>query len=158
MIELKRTEEYAESMESVLKYISSRIGELVPDARIEHIGSSSIPGALSKGDVDLLVLVEAKDFQNAKSSLDSEFSHNPGMSPEANFVSYSGTYLDTDFGIQLAADLDGKFRFLELRDKLRESPDLLERYNRVKIENSAKPMPEYRKAKADFIHEIVGDT
>ena len=158
MIELRKTEEIAESLDSVLKHISSKCETLVPNARIEHIGSSSIPGALSKGDVDILVMVKADSFGGAKAALDSEFAHNPGMPPEENFVSYSGTHLGTDFGIQLAADLDDKFHFLELRDRLIASTELLEKYNRVKTEHADKSMTEYRKAKSDFIHEIVGDT
>jgi GrpB-like predicted nucleotidyltransferase (UPF0157 family) len=33
--------------------------DLVPDAEVAHVGSTSIPGALTKGDLDLLVRVGA---------------------------------------------------------------------------------------------------
>jgi GrpB-like predicted nucleotidyltransferase (UPF0157 family) len=36
----------------------ARIAEVLPNAEIEHVGATSVPGALTKGDVDLLVRVE----------------------------------------------------------------------------------------------------
>lgn len=157
MIELKNTEEMAESLASVLSHLVTKCENIVPRAGIEHIGSSSIPGALSKGDIDILVLVELEYFQEAKAALDSEFSPNPGMPAEDDFVSYSGSHLGTDFGIQLAAGSDDKFQFLALKEKLLTSPDLLEKYNRLKIDHSGDSMDKYRKAKSKFIHAIVGE-
>lgn len=43
----------------------ARVAELIPGAEIEHVGSTSIPGALTKGDVDLLVRVEQADLSGA---------------------------------------------------------------------------------------------
>jgi GrpB-like predicted nucleotidyltransferase (UPF0157 family) len=42
---------------------------LLPEAEIEHVGSTSIPGALTKGDVDLLVRVEDGAFATASATL-----------------------------------------------------------------------------------------
>jgi len=48
LIELRKTEEIAKSLEFVLKHRTSICEALIPSARIEHLGSSSIPGALSR--------------------------------------------------------------------------------------------------------------
>ena len=42
-----------------------RVLGLIPVAEVEHVGSTSIPGALTKGDVDLLVRVHAGEFDAA---------------------------------------------------------------------------------------------
>ncbi|WP_337922817.1 GrpB family protein, partial [Vibrio cholerae] len=47
--------------ERFLRY-QSEIQELLPDARIEHVSASSIPMAISKGDLDIFVGVEMGDF------------------------------------------------------------------------------------------------
>jgi uncharacterized protein len=43
---------------------------MVPEAEIEHIGATSVPGALTKGDVDLLVSVPAERFGAAVAALE----------------------------------------------------------------------------------------
>ena len=44
---------------------------LIPDADIEHIGSSSITGALSKGDLDVLLRVKKPEFYETIKKLES---------------------------------------------------------------------------------------
>ena len=96
-------------------WLESSIKVLLPDATIEHVGSSAIPGALTKGDVDVMVQVEASQFTTARSALNSRFSYNPEMPPEDEFVSYSGEYQGMDFGIQLVSGNDDQFGFLRWR-------------------------------------------
>ncbi|CAM3686628.1 hypothetical protein VIAQ111709_07315 [Vibrio aquimaris] len=42
---------------------------MLPDAVIEHIGSSSIPNAISKGDLDILVGINASELEKAVTRL-----------------------------------------------------------------------------------------
>ena len=46
-----------------------RIARRLPAAEIEHVGSTSIRGALTKGDLDLLVRVDAAGFAAAAAAL-----------------------------------------------------------------------------------------
>ncbi len=41
------------------------IKKLIPNARVEHVGASSIPFAVSKGDLDIFVGVELGEFEDA---------------------------------------------------------------------------------------------
>jgi GrpB-like predicted nucleotidyltransferase (UPF0157 family) len=41
------------------------VATLLPAAEIEHVGATAVPGALTKGDVDLLVRVPERDFVEA---------------------------------------------------------------------------------------------
>ena len=45
--------------------LSFKIRQALPAARIEHIGSSAIEGAVSKGDLDIFVGVEPQEFHDA---------------------------------------------------------------------------------------------
>jgi GrpB-like predicted nucleotidyltransferase (UPF0157 family) len=49
--------------------IREQILTVLPSARIEHIGSSSVEGIVSKGDLDIFVGVDASSFVHAISVL-----------------------------------------------------------------------------------------
>ena len=132
-------------------WLESSIKVLLPDATIEHVGSSAIPGALTKGDVDVMVQVEAAQFASARSALDSRFSYNPEMPPEDEFVSYSGEYQGMDFGIQLVSGNDDQFGFLRWREALKADLELLAQYNRAKQSRADSDMEAYRAAKSALI-------
>ena len=132
-------------------WLESSIKVLLPDATIEHVGSSAIPGALTKGDVDVMVQVEAAQFASARSALDSRFSYNPEMPPEDEFVSYSGEYQGMDFGIQLVSGNDDQFGFLRWREALKADSELLAKYNRIKQSRADSNMEAYRAAKSALI-------
>lgn len=50
-------------------HYNNLIKNLLPNARVEHIGASSIPLAISKGDLDIFVGVDSSDFEKAIQSL-----------------------------------------------------------------------------------------
>ena len=49
-----------ETVLRVFDELRNGVAALLPDAEIERIGSTSTPGALTKGDLDICVLVEQK--------------------------------------------------------------------------------------------------
>lgn len=48
---------YQPQAATVFAAVADEVSRLLPDAQIEHIGASAIPSAVSKGDLDLCVLV-----------------------------------------------------------------------------------------------------
>ncbi len=60
-----KADEYQASCENLYRKYELEIAALLPDASIEHIGTSSIPNAVSKGDLDILVGVNGKELENA---------------------------------------------------------------------------------------------
>ena len=155
MIELHTESEFRETTSYIVNCLERQLNELLPIAIIEHIGSTSVHGAVTKGDVDIQVAVEAEDFDSSKQILDRHFTHNPEMQPTSTFVSYSGKLESTEFGIQLICTGESEFKFVELREKLKNSPDLLKKYNSIKKANSSGNIDEYRKAKSDFIEYVL---
>jgi GrpB-like predicted nucleotidyltransferase (UPF0157 family) len=49
----------------------------LPGARVEHVGSTAVPGSLTKGDLDICVIVEGGQFERA--------SRVPAGSPDERF-------------------------------------------------------------------------
>ena len=153
MVEFTNNSETSQVVEETFIWLSEKIQSLLPNASIEHIGSTAVPGALTKGDVDVQVTVEKDQFQLSREILDAKFDHNPGMEPTETFVSYSGVFQSIHFGIQLIQPGENYFNFLKWRDALRNSPELLERYNQIKLKMASKSEVKYRQAKSDFIEE-----
>ena len=148
---LRYCSELLEQIDRVFNWLENAVSTVLPDASIEHIGSSAVPGSLTKGDVDIMVLVDETDFSAAKHALDEAFGYNPEIPPEADFVSYSGEYQGTDFGIQLVCGNDDKFGFIRWREALKADSELLEQYNQAKVSRAHCSMDEYREAKSGLI-------
>ena len=128
----------------------------IPNARIEHIGSSSIDHAISKGDLDIFVGVNKIDFESSLESL-----INLGFKIKAD--TFRSTELcmlecfdfDFDVGIQLV-DLSSKhINFLKFRDKLKHDSKLLEEYNHLKLSCKDLSPEAYRERKSKFIHQVL---
>jgi len=133
------------------------LGAILPEARIEHIGASAIPGAYSKGDVDICVAVPRDRFLEAL-----------GVLGEAGFTLREGTLrteqlcmLDApDSEVPLAVQLieaGSRYEFfMRFRDALRDDATLVARYNALKIEAAPYGADAYRAAKSSFIHDVLG--
>ena len=55
----------------IFDQLCTLIRQALPAARIEHIGSSSIEGAVSKGDLDIFVGVDPEGFEDAVAAIES---------------------------------------------------------------------------------------
>ncbi len=59
---LKPVSEYAPVVERMLDAVSPQLRALLPDAEVYHIGATSVPRSVTKGDVDPLVRVRQSFF------------------------------------------------------------------------------------------------
>ena len=73
MIALVREEEVRERVAGVMARRRTEIGGLLPGARIEHVGSTAVPGSLTKGDLDICVIVDRAEFERASRVLAARF-------------------------------------------------------------------------------------
>lgn len=60
-----KPDEYQPRQEKVFCLMKENILAVIPYAEVEHIGSSAIKGAFSKGDLDILVRVKLSEFEGA---------------------------------------------------------------------------------------------
>jgi GrpB-like predicted nucleotidyltransferase (UPF0157 family) len=111
---------------------------IIPGGDIQHVGSTAIPGSLTKGDLDIQVRIAASQYQAAKACLCVE--------------DYSR---DTPVGVHLTViggSCDSQFLF---RDLLNSQEQLREAYNELKLSFEGKSMTSYRDAKAEFVERLL---
>ncbi len=126
---------------------------MLPDANVEHVGSTAIPGALTKGDVDLLVRVDHDDFARAVRHLRRVYAvhqrHNwtPTL---ASFADRDAT--DPPVGVQLVvAGSADDVLFGPFRDALISDPALLADYNALKRRYDGEEYQRYTDIKGKFV-------
>ena len=128
-----KADEYQASCENLYRKYELQIAALLPDATIEHIGASSIPNAVSKGDLDILVGVNGKELENAVkllSTLGFNEKSDTLRTPELCMLENSS---GEDVAFQVVANGSEFEFFVGFRDNLRKSPELVQRYNELKM-------------------------
>ena len=148
---------YQEKCEALYRNFKDRIEAIVPTALIVHIGSSSIPGLISKGDLDIYVGVEESEHADSVEKL-----------TDAGYTIKKDTLrteqlcmLETEnrnVALQIVAR-GSKFdrAFLSFSERMRSSEALKERYNQLKRESIDLSETEYRERKAKFIESVLAD-
>jgi GrpB-like predicted nucleotidyltransferase (UPF0157 family) len=69
VVSIRPAAEIRVAAEAAFEEHRRRVLELLPEVQVVHVGATSIPGALTKGDVDLLVRVDAARFAAAVAAL-----------------------------------------------------------------------------------------
>ena len=158
MIRLRLTSGISADINRTYRRIARRVRELVPFAGVHHIGSTTLPTALTKGDLDLLVRVRSRDdFVKARTILRRHFRRNKPSTSNAYFTSFLlGRHEGFDVGMQLTVKGSKTDTFLRFNRLLRDDPRLISEYNRVKRAWSGGRQPAYRRAKAEFIGKVLG--
>ncbi len=128
---------------------------LVPSADVQHVGSTAIPGSLTKGDLDIQVRVPESKYLAAKERLSEIYNVNTGGFASDDAVSFEDYRSQPSLGIHLtviggSADIQWKFR-----DLLVASPVLREQYDRLKRQFEGGSMEKYRDAKARFVSRVL---
>ncbi|NNN40816.1 DUF3265 domain-containing protein [Vibrio sp. 7-5(1-a)] len=151
-----KADEYQASCENLYRKYELQIAALLPSATIEHIGASSIPNAVSKGDLDILVGVNGNELEKAVkllSTLGFNEKSNTLRTPELCMLENSS---GEDVAFQVVANGSEFEFFVRFRDKLRESPELVQQYNELKMSCTGWTQEEYRRKKSAFIEHVLG--
>jgi GrpB-like predicted nucleotidyltransferase (UPF0157 family) len=148
-------EQYQQKCAQLFHLYQKDISTLLPFARIEHIGSSSIPNAISKGDLDIYIEVTPDQFEFAIEQL-----------KKLNFIEKQNTLRthelcmleslnNDDVAFQIVVTGSKFTFFLTFRNKLIASPALVNEYNQLKLQYSHLDHDQYRTIKSDFITRIL---
>ena len=152
-VEFLNESEIRATVLAVFDALHAELRALLPDAAIEHVGSTAIPGAVTKGDLDVCVLVEQGAFREADRILADHFPRNTGSDQTASFSAFSDESRRLPVGVQLAARGGPEDSFVRWRELLRGSPQLLSAYNDLKRRWHGRSHEDYRAAKAHFIEQ-----
>ncbi|MEK7186950.1 MAG: GrpB family protein [Patescibacteria group bacterium] len=121
------------------------------EVKLEHVGGSSIPGCLTKKDVDIQVIIQRDDLPAIIEILKTYGKiKNPENWTENKAIfkgiekSFPTDYLVTVLGT------DAEYQYRGARDALKNDPLLLKRYNNLKRKFEGKYYKEYRPEKRNF--------
>ena len=132
---------------------------LLPDARVEHVGASSIPGASSKGDLDVAVIVAPEAHAQVVARLGEagfQIKTDTLRTPALCMLIAPGDWSEGhDLALQVIASGSEFEDFLVFRDALRADPALVAAYDEVKHRHAAAGEDAYRTAKARFIESVL---
>jgi len=148
-------EQYQASCEELFLRYGREIKKLFPDARIEHVGASSIPMAVSKGDLDIFVGVEASELENAAQLLTTLGFQEKVDTLRTSELCMLESTSDDDVAFQVVANGSEFECFLVFRDKLRENASLVQQYNELKMSCEGWSQEEYRRKKSAFVEHVL---
>jgi len=155
IVHFKPTSDFLELANKIFEVQKVRIVQLLPNADVQHIGSTSIPNSITKGDLDLVIRVPREEFKQATEELQSIYDINQSENWSDKFASFKDEKnLGIDFGAQLVIKGSKSDDFIKLRDILLKNPNLVEELNAIKIKYEGKSMVDYRKEKADFFQKL----
>lgn len=145
--------EYQEKCAALFLKLQYEISSVLPFAQIEHIGSSSVPGAISKGDLDIYVGVDPQAHESAVLTLiDCGYKEKLDTlrTPELCML-----VAREDIALQVVAAGSQYEFFIRFRDLLRNNPDLVRKYNDLKLSCIGFSEKQYRLIKSRFIEEVL---
>lgn len=156
VIKLQSANELAPRVQQVLAAVREKLAAILPGTALEHIGATAIPGAITKGDVDIVLRVAPGAFPAIVDKLRAHFAVRQAANWNENFASFGD---DMGYGLPLGIQVvirDSDMDFLTyLRDYLADRPDVREEYNRVKLQNADQGPESYWKAKDAFFAKIL---
>lgn len=151
--------------------VARRVGALIagrmPDARVEHIGSTAVEGCAGKGIVDLQLLYPPGRLAAARETLDGlGFQRQTGLDPFPEERPLRVGTIEVDgalyrLHVHVVAEDDAEAEDLRhFRDRLRSDPALLAEYVASKQAALASGVPNniaYGQAKAPVIRRALAD-
>ncbi len=148
---------YQPLVDATYAAIAAQLRSALPSATVEHIGSSAVPGAISKGDLDVYVAVRSDEFLHAVETLRGlGFRDRTDTLRTEQLYPFTGDGFPIDVGIQLV-ERGSRFEFFRrFRDLLKSDSELLERYNQLKLDAASLDDDAYRGLKSSFIEAILG--
>ena len=148
-------EEYQARCKELFEYYRTQIEVLLPHASIEHIGASSIPQAISKGDLDIYIAVSQSEFDDAIQKLCRLNFQEKLETLRTNQLCMLESQNNDDVAFQLIVKGSEFESFIIFRDQLKQSPELVKKYNDLKRRCEDLDMADYRIEKNKFILDIL---
>lgn len=134
----------------------NKIESLLPFAEVEHIGSTAIPGALTKGDIDLLIRVPKGTLEDVVKKLIAAFQWvEKAENHRDSELCMLTSQTDVDLAFQVIEKGSKYEFFLRFRDLMRRDGALLARYNQLKRDCADLSEDEYRCIKSQFIEMVI---
>ena len=147
-----KIEDIIEKINKLFQLEKQRLQELFPTVDIQHIGSTAVPGSISKGDLDINIRVTSEQFNIVIAQLKSIYVINQ---PD-NWSEFFASFKDDarNLGIQVTIVGSKEDYFVTQRDYLKNHPEVVKELNILKAKFEGKGMDEYRKEKGKFFEKL----
>ncbi len=159
-MKLYKFKKYKKSFPEKFTKEKMRLLKLIPKAKIEHIGSTSIKGLGGKGVIDILLGVNKKDLRKAKNILiKNYYIYKNSMENRYFFIKEKGFFMKKRYHLHLTEYNNIiwkkaiKFRdFLRKNKQAREDYIILKKHAYILCKKNSKC---YHKFKENFIKNIL---
>ena len=152
IVKFIKTPDIADKINNLFESEKKRLLEFIPSVDIQHIGGTSIPDSISKGDLDINVRVKKEDFNGTVKRLKNIYEVNQPENWTNGFASFKDDL--RDLGVQVTTISGSEDHFIAQRDYLRNHPKVLEELNILKQKFEGKDMDEYRHEKSRFFDNL----
>jgi GrpB-like predicted nucleotidyltransferase (UPF0157 family)/predicted kinase len=153
---LTPTNELVAIADEIVAELEKLLCELVPACQVEHIGATSMPDGVTKGDVDVNVRVSADDFPHAVEALRGMFRVAQPDNWTSTFASFSDPHHALPVGLQLTVIGSSDDFLVALRELMRTDAALRHEYDRRKREAASLGPDGYWAAKNALLTELRG--
>ncbi len=151
IIHFKKTEDIFDVVQRLFNEQKTFLLNKIPcPVDIQHVGSSSILGALTQADLDIQIRVTKDNFEKTVEILRNFFDVKHSEDWTTEFASFVNTKnaLPTDYIVTIE---DSRYdHFYKTRDCLKGHPKMLSKYNAMKRLYEGKKYSEYSDAKKLF--------
>lgn len=151
----KKSEYFRSSSQKKYIFVKNKILEIAPWAKVLPIGGTFIKGALTKGDVDLLVRLRKNEFSKTIKLLRTFYKENNKELWNDDFAIFKD---DRSFAekidilvVSIGSQADVRHKATKL---LRNNKLLLKEYNQMKAKFADKGSDEYKAAKGNFYNKL----
>jgi GrpB-like predicted nucleotidyltransferase (UPF0157 family) len=128
---------------------------LIPNADVQHVGSTAIPNSLTKGDIDIQIRVSKVQFTQAVEALSTVYESNEGSVKTNEFRAFKDDANTPPLGIQLTVKGSELDFFWKFRDVLLQNNQYRIEYDELKRSFEGLEMEAYREAKNLFFSKIM---
>jgi GrpB-like predicted nucleotidyltransferase (UPF0157 family) len=155
IVKFIETGEILDIAEKAYCHNRTRILELLPKADIQHVGSTSIPGSITKGDLDIQVRVSSEDFNYAVKVLSTLYELNEGSTRTDFFTAFKDDSAIPPLGVQLTVVKSELDIFWKFREVLLANEQYRGEYDELKKHYNGREMDNYRRAKDEFFRKLM---
>jgi GrpB-like predicted nucleotidyltransferase (UPF0157 family) len=155
LVELVDVAEVRAAAEAAVDAFRRDFAPELGEADVHHIGATSLPFGHTKGDVDVNVRVAEGEFAALTAALDGRLERAQEENWTASFASFSTAAYGMPLGVQVTVRGSPDDFLLALRDRMRADPELLRRYDELKLAASGGDAEAYGQAKAAFFESIL---
>jgi GrpB-like predicted nucleotidyltransferase (UPF0157 family) len=154
MPDLLPSERFLDDARAVLLRERRRLADLLPQPHeLFLVGGSSVPGALTKGDVDLHLRVAAADFAPVVAALTDVYEVVLPQIWQATLATFAvEAPLPTGVAVTPAGS-EHDVRFTRTWERLGADPELVRAYNDIKLRHRDDP-EEYERRKSAFFDSL----